>query len=157
MNKYVIKNWLIVLLLIIFFQGCSESGVKVARERRGSGQKDDIEIEEPEEIEVPDFEYKGSSYRSPFSKESKQPQRAEGESQDLPSINPEMLTVSGIVEESKTKYGLLSGSEGFFMVKNGRIYNEDNKEIPGVSAVINENEIVIITDADTTYELPIPE
>lgn len=156
MNKFIIKSW-IIILLIIAFQGCSDTEVKVDREGRGAGREKDTEFEEPEEIEVPDFEYQGASYRSPFSRESGQPPGGEDGSRELQSINPEMLTVSGMIEEAGTKYGLLSGSDGFLMVKNGRIYNDDNEEIPGVSAVIKEDNIVIITDADTTYELPIPE
>ncbi|MGM0441383.1 MAG: hypothetical protein ACQEQC_03075 [Elusimicrobiota bacterium] len=158
MNNYIFKNWAVAAALVVFFLGCGDSEVKVTRNSRGTAQQKNVKIEKPEKIETPDYEYKGIKHRSPFSKKGGTGRSSGGTSgTNIPGINPERLIVSGVMEDTKDQYGMLTGPDGFFMVKDGRIYNEDGKEIPGVAAIIKNQKVVLITDENTTYELPIPE
>ncbi len=155
-NKEYI-NLTAAVILTLFLTGCIEPDLEIEQDplQARAGQK--REIEQPEKIEPPDYNYEGLKYRSPFLKRDEIGPRLASESKTIMGIKPERLTVTGIMEDPENKFGLLSGPAGFFMVKDGRIFNDDNKEIPGVAAIIKEQEIIIITDDDSTYALPVPE
>lgn len=117
-------------------------------------------VESP--IKEINHKYGGGKYRSPFALSQKS---TEGGSINLNfrtkpgeiQIEPESLKVTGVILGDKGKYAILSGSADFYIVRDGRLFSYDEVEIPGIAAVIKDKVVILITDDNTTYELPIPQ
>ncbi|MDA3793445.1 MAG: pilus assembly protein PilP [Elusimicrobia bacterium] len=148
--------------VIVFASGLTGCGGEdKAKTVKRTKKSKEVKIEKPEEITVPEFTYTADKYRSPFSqsmvRRSRPAATVSKDSGDAQKFSPESLTVTGVFSDNQGKYALLSGAGAYFVVKNGRIYNDDDEEEPGVAAIIKEDKIILITDEDTMYELTIPE
>ena len=66
------------------------------------------------------------------------------------------LAISGVFADSSGSFAMLTGPNKAFVVKNGKMYDENGEVIPGVSALITQNNI-ILSAGDEEYELPIPQ
>lgn len=112
------------------------------------------------EIEAAKYKYEGLKYGSPFSPSKRASSITEKTTSGdgAKSIeSPESLIVTGLFTDKEGKYAILSGVGEFYIVKQGRLYNEDEHEMPGIAAIIKESKIILITDEDKMYELPVPE
>lgn len=136
--------------------GCG--GEETSQPRKRNPVAKDREIEKPEEIKVPEFTYTGDQYRSPFSETKvRRSRRTVPAGEDSEGINPAELSVTGLFSDNQGKYAILSGAGTYYVVKEGRLYDEDGEEESGIAAIIKEDKIVLITDEDTMFELAIPE
>jgi len=146
----------IFIFLVLTLYGCGSGNVQP---RRPIGRPRKTKFEKPEEITVPEYTYGGIKYRSPFSASG----AAGSSARYVPSgeqtieINPESLKVTGFISDSRQRYAILSGPGEYYIVKQGRLYNEDEKEVPGVAAIVKENKVMLITDKNTVHELIIPD
>ena len=66
------------------------------------------------------------------------------------------LTISGIFTDSSGPSAFLSGPDKSFVVKSGKMYDENGEVVPGVSVSIEQKSIVLSEGAEK-YEIPIPE
>ncbi len=151
-NKSTLK-FLILFSAGLFFYGCGgedileQTKVRVRRPQR-------IKFEKPPEIEIKEYKYTGMRYRSPF--------LPDGTARAIDAaaehhINFDELKVTGYFSTKKERYVILSGVEEFYIVKQGRLFNENEEEVRGVAAIIKEDKIILITEKDTIYELAIPQ
>ncbi len=158
MKKIILYSSAAIFLSAVI-SGCGGEDKTQKMERVKKSKE--VKLEKPEEIKVPEFTYTADKYRSPFSQSMvrrERPVAAVSEDKEgTQKFSPESLTVTGVFSDSKGKYALLSGAGAYFVVKNGRVYNEDNEEQPGIAAIIQEDKIILITDKDTRYDLTIPE
>lgn len=110
--------------------------------------------------EAAKYKYEGLKYGSPFSPSGRvtSAKKITAEQEGTKVIeSPESLKVTGLFTDKEGKYAILSGVGEFYIVKQGRLYNEDEHEMPGIAAIIKESKIILITDEDKMYELPVPE
>ncbi|MFW6134265.1 MAG: hypothetical protein ACOC5R_01660 [Elusimicrobiota bacterium] len=144
-----------ILIFVILLSGCGGDEVEV----RGKIPKPKKQkIQRPEEIKTPQYNYRGARYRSPFSPSYSGTGGVSSGGMDQKSmVSPESLKVTGFFSDSQGKYAILSGAGQFFFVRRGRVYNEDEEELPGIAAVVKSNKIILITDQNTMHELPLPE
>ncbi len=168
------KNFLYIILVMVFIillHGCGgskssgRSQSTESRIRKGKVRKKaDEKTEKPEEKKEELYEYGGLKYRSPFSV-SGGVSSGLGKKNNVSDISgvsrtvmsPESLVVTGFVSDNDGDFALLSGANEFYVVKNGRLYNEDKFEMIGIAAVIKRNKIILITDDSEMYELLIPD
>lgn len=66
------------------------------------------------------------------------------------------LQVNGVFADEKTSYAILSGKDKKYIIKQGRLMDEDEKIIWGVRAYIKKEEIILVTKNKERYVLEIP-
>lgn len=145
----------------MLFNGCAGAKSKKRAVRKRVRKPKAEKIKEPEKIKMPEHKYGGLKYRSPFSSSgrgsAKTARVTTGKLVTAADINPDGLKVTGYFSDREGKYAILSGVGEFFIVKNGRLFTEDKKEVIGVAAIIKDNKIVLITDENNIYDFTIPE
>ena len=64
------------------------------------------------------------------------------------------LELKGILRDRKGKVALISSADGEpYVLKSGRIYDRKNRMVSGVSGIIKENSVVLISQNRTITEL----
>ena len=152
----MLKKFLFIILAGWIFFGCGDDEVIQPPAQRIRKERT---IQKPEEIEETIHKYTGAKYRSPFlpAGVAREMARIDTPVGDIPAISPEGLRVTGYFSDKKERYAILSGAGEFYIIKQGRLYDENENEVPGIAAIIKEDKIILITDKDTMYELPVPE
>ena len=155
-----------IICAILLSAGCAEKQDKnpsARRKKPGSKKKAAETVNAIKEFEQDQYEYKGGKYRSPFSSSGKGAVSSTGSKSESGSkktavlSNPETLKITGLFSDNSGTYAILSGVNEFFIVKKGRLYNEDRLEVPGVAVIIKKDKIILITGKDTMFELAIPQ
>lgn len=106
------------------------------------------------------YRYRGEQFRDPFlplvgeSGRGAAPKRA---TEQLSNSNLNALILKGIMEDNEGKFALLMDSlGGSFVIKDGKLINQDGKIIPNVSGVIRKNKVMLIAP-NTKIELTLKE
>ncbi len=134
----------------------------------GCGRRDDprdmprrrpvaIEIEEPEEIKIPEYTYGGSVYRNPFLPAGIRSRADYTEELFAQDINLAGLRVTGIISDRKSKYAILSGAGEYYIVREGRLLDEEDRPVSGVAAIVGDDKVTLITEDERTISLPAPQ
>ncbi len=141
-----------VTVAVFILSGCgSQEYVPPSRRQR------EREPQAPEEIKhMTDYSYGGNIYRDPFLRPGARRVRARPDD-EIPIPDPEQLAVRGVFTSGSDKYVLLSGTVDEYLIRNGRIYDSREREVPGIAAAVREESILLFTDNDTVYEFPVPE
>jgi len=163
MKKYHIMY--VIICAILLSAGCAEKqdeNPAARRKKSGKKKKSREAVNVIKEFEQEKYEYKGGKYKSPFSSSGKGAvssveSKSAADSKIAVLSNPETLKVTGFFSDNSGTYAILSGVNEFFIVKKGRLYNEDRLEVPGVAAIVKKDKIILITGKDTMFELAIPQ
>jgi Tfp pilus assembly protein PilP len=147
MIKIINKIHIGLLMAIILVSGCGGQTKQPVRRVRKIKKIKDEKIEMPKEFEQERHEYQGGRYRSPFSESAVSVAPAtEAESMDFKAAlkisSPENLKVTGFFADKAGEYVILTGVSEFYVVKHGRIYNEDGDEVPDIAAIIKKDKRV---------------
>ena len=144
------KKLPLILVTALFIYGCGSSDyVPPSSMSRRRQAKAPPEIREPER-----YTYAGTRYRDPFARSRVSAYRADGDT--TPALNVDGLRVTGYIKGRFEKFITVSGPGGSYVIKNGRVFDEEDQEIPGVAAVIRDEKVTLITGKDTVYELALP-
>ena len=64
------------------------------------------------------------------------------------------MELKGILKDRRGKVAIISASDGeYYVLKSGRIYDRKSRVIPGVSGIIKEKSVVLISQNRTITEL----
>lgn len=78
-----------------------------------------------------------------------------GDSQSIVQ-NLANLELKGIIKDQKGKVAMIGSSTGeSYMLRSGRIYDRRNRMVSGISGVIKENSVVLISQNKAVKELPL--
>ncbi len=143
----------LIMFFIVIMAGCTrrDETRDIPRRRPAS-----VEIEEPEEIKIPAYTYGGSVYRNPFSPAAARPRDEDADELFARDLNLAGLRVSGIMSDRKSKYAILSGPGEYYIVRQGRLLDEDDRMVSGVAAIVSEDKVTLIIEDEMTISLPAP-
>ncbi len=151
----------LILVIGITLCACGREQQRTREVKRTVKKTKKQKIVKPEKFEAVGYKYEGLKYGSPFSpskRVSSMTEKIVPNHQVSETIeNPESLKVTGVFSDKKERYAILSGINEFYFVKQGRLYNEDEKEMPGIAAIIKKDKVILITGENKMCELPIPE
>ncbi|NLB35552.1 MAG: hypothetical protein GX817_07070 [Elusimicrobia bacterium] len=99
--------------------------------------------------------YPGSSGRDPFRRSTARRARSE-DSKALPIADFSSLKITGIISGSLGNFALISGPSEGYIARSGRLFNESDQEVPGVSVVFRDELIILISEDNEIYELNLP-
>ena len=146
----------IIIILVFVFTGCSrrDDGLPPARRRA----PDLDQIEEPDAIKIPEYTYAGINYRSPFTPQAGSRRRyaAPGAGRTRSEVNLDSLIITGIISGRDSKYAILASGDEYYIARDGLLLDEDEEEVPGVAAVVKEDEIILIDSEGRTVEIEAP-
>ena len=113
------------------------------------------EAQAPREIpEMSGYTYTGMKHRDPFVRSSAvSGARSQA---TAASLNFEMMRVTGYISGRDGSFVTFSGPDGSYLAMNGRIYDDEDQEVPGVAIVVQNEKLMFITDNNTVHELVIP-
>lgn len=98
------------------------------------------------------YRYKGEQYRDPFV-----PLNSSSNMSQLMTVPPlSTFLLKGVVQDTKGKVALFSSGNRSFIMRGGRFYDTQNKQIKGISGVVKPNSVLLISADKTTRELKIP-
>lgn len=99
--------------------------------------------------EKPVYVYSGDRFRDPFT-----PAGQTTNYQPDALFDPARVSVKAIIYGKKHRSAVLSmGGAGTYFAKAGRIFDIMGKTVDGFSAKVYENRVVIVGEADNTFEL----
>jgi hypothetical protein len=106
-------------------------------------------VEQPKEKPV--YVYSGDRFRDPFI-----PAGTTGSYQPDAVFDPSKSTVKGIIFGPSAKSAVLTATGGgTYFVKEGKIFDIMGKVVEGFSAKVFAEKVVILGEADNTFELKI--
>lgn len=145
------KYLLFVTASVILFSACG--GQEYIPPQRFSRRR---EVSPPPEIPMMErYTYPGEQNRDPF-RRSAVPRRTEEDTGVFQIIDFTSLRIAGLLTGPLGNYALISGRGESYIARSGRLFNEDDLEVPGVSVVFSEESLLLITDDNDIYELDIP-
>ena len=105
--------------------------------------------------ETPRYVYPYASMRDPFTPlAGGAASVGSSASQDMSNGDLGNLELKGILRDRKGKVAMISASDGeFFVLRSGRIYDKKNRIVSGISGIIKENSVVLISQNRTVTEL----
>ena len=106
--------------------------------------------------EPPKYAYPYDGRRDPFMPLVGTPGSYAGSSQDAQTITQSFsnLELKGILKAKSGKIAMISATNGeTYMLKSGRVFDRRNRVIHGVSGIIKENSVVLISQNKTVKEL----
>lgn len=168
MNRKLVLKILLVLFAGILVVGCGEktkkstgsrNRIRKSRKKKSSKKKGDKAEQKPL-VEVIPVNYKGTKYRSPFSPKGRGAggiSTVKSSDSSTSVFSPDNLSVTGVFQDKNERNAILTSPDGYYIIKKGRLYSEDNNEVPAIAAIIKDDKIVLITNENTMYELKIPE
>ena len=66
------------------------------------------------------------------------------------------LELRGILRDRRGKVAMISSSSGeAYTLRSGRVYDKQNRAVSGVSGIIKENSVILITQNRTVKEIPL--
>jgi hypothetical protein len=102
--------------------------------------------------QVPRYVYKGDKYRDPFI-----PLTGSGfssiNSDAVPTPNIGSLSLKGIVDDGNKRMAVITGGGITFVLKDGRLFDNRNRQIRGISGYIKKNSVILIGADRTSKEL----
>ncbi len=106
-------------------------------------------VEEPKEKPV--YVYTGDRFRDPFT-----PTGSTSNYQPEAIFDPQRTSVKAIIYSKEIKTAILNVTgSGSYFVKAGHIFDIMGKTVKGYSAKIMPDRVIILGEADTTFELKI--
>ena len=102
------------------------------------------------------YVYRGAAYRDPFLPVTERRQLSpllSTEKAKIPNLGA--LTLKGIVRDKKGSIALLASPEGSYVVKNGSLYDNLNRLVPGITGRIDKESVTLTTEDKftKTYKL----
>lgn len=144
-------------ILSIFLTGCSGKDDYKSLSELVPSPKLSAEMPQPEaKAEAPRYFYPYASKRDPFAPLVGNAGYAGASSggQGLSSGEMTNLELKGILRDRKGKVALISASDGEpFVLRSGRIYDKKNRIVSGISGIIKENSVILISQNRTVTEL----
>ena len=146
------------LLLSLFLAGCSgKNEYKSLAELVPSPTQRPLNLQPETKMETPRYFYPFSSKRDPFSPLVGGASYAGGNAsggQGMAGGELTNLELKGILKDRKGKVALIAASDGEpFVLRSGRIYDRKNRIVSGVSGIIKENSVILISQNRTVTEL----
>ena len=144
-------------VLSIFLAGCSgKDDYKSLSELVPSPTQAAAAPQPEAKAETPRYFYPYASKRDPFAPlvGSAGYAGSSSGSQGLSSGELTNLELKGILRDRKGKVALISASDGeAFVLRSGRIYDKKNRIVSGISGIIKENSVILISQNRTVTEL----
>lgn len=112
--------------------------------------------EAPQKLEVARYYYPSSDERDPFAPLSGSASYSGRSNSQMVFQNFANLELRGIMRDRKGKIAVIGATSGeAFVLKSGRIYDQRNHLINGVTGIIKESSVVLISSNRTVKELPL--
>jgi Tfp pilus assembly protein PilP len=151
------KKTLLVMIIATFFAAsCGKpgpSGPAAAQVKRFAPKPVAVVYQKKE---PPVYRYSGDRYRDPFIPLAGQGAYfSENEESAIPNIAS--LTLKGIIGEGKTKIALISGAGSTYILKGGRLYDNRQRQIKGITGAIKTDSVIMIAPDKTVKELKLRE
>lgn len=109
----------------------------------------------PEIPEMLSYTYPGGSNRDPFRRSAaRRPLPTDAEV--MPIADFSGLQVTGLISGPLGNFALISGQAENYLARSGRLFNDDDQEVPGVSVVFRDEVIILISEDNEIYELKVP-
>ena len=146
-----VKNIFLLILATGLFAGCGKKNPPAAPIAAPANvQTIENKIQEPPK-EKPLYVYQGDKFRDPFV-----PAGVTSNYQPDAVFDPKRVLVKAIIFSPSMKSALLSvGGNMSYFVKENRIFDVMGKNVPGYSANIFENKVVLTGEADEVFEYKI--
>ncbi len=154
----MIYRTMVLCMLALTVLGCSKkkSDVQSLAELVPSPKEPVGAIMQPEpRLEPPRYFYPYSAKRDPFTPLlGTLARRPGGDGLGLTGGELTNLELKGILRDRKGKVAIIAASDGEpFILRAGRIYDQKNRIVSGVSGIIKENSVIIITQNRAMTEL----
>lgn len=105
----------------------------------------------PQKLPIVSYEYQGDRYRDPFIPLGG---RAAGTGRGeliIPQLGA--LALKGIIADQQKKVALIVGGGGVFVLKDGKLYDNRNRLIRGISGVVKDRSVILTGPDRTVREL----
>ncbi|OGR87679.1 MAG: hypothetical protein A3A86_04835 [Elusimicrobia bacterium RIFCSPLOWO2_01_FULL_60_11] len=149
---------LLALTALFIVTGCSRKDEYRSLAELIPSPKLSAEVPRPDpKMETPRYSYPYSSKRDPFTPLAGSAAALAGASsgsQGISSGELSNLELKGILRDRKGKVALISASDGEpFVLRSGRVYDRKNRIVSGISGIIKENSVILISQNRTVTEL----
>ena len=147
-------------VLAVLTAGCNrQTTQQAALPPQQAAAQQTFSADEYQPQELKRYHYPGMSYRDPFIPLSgeKLARARLGLTKEAVVPGLGMLSLKGIIKDSKDEIALFSSPQGSYLLVNGSMYDNQNRKVPGMTGriVLSRREVVLTLGGDSkTYALP---
>jgi hypothetical protein len=137
---------MITLVISIFLAGCSSDYFQSLSELSPSPPWSGALPQQKVKAEVKKYFYPYTQKRDPFTALIGNTSRDSTSSEDLSIHELPNLELKGILRDRKGKMAMITSRDGgTFLLRAGKIYDRKNRVIPGISGMIKEKSVILIS------------